>query len=129
MQAHLVVIVVGIGEEYGIISSLGESYVPVMLDTVYSTTISGETQYYMAFTLQVQENDELVDRQFTYNVDQYFEQYVEVHTSDEEDSNEGTDTNTVDTNTTDTNTTTTNTTDNNTDGGETTDNTTQENAA
>ena len=126
-------IVVGIGEEYGIISSLGESYVPVMLDTVYSTTISGETQYYMAFTLQVQENDELVDRQFTYNVDQYFEQYVEVHTSDEEDSNEGTDTNTVDTNTTDTNTTTntteTETTDNNGTDGEATENAEQANAA
>ena len=127
-------IVVGVSDQYGIISSLGELYVPIMLDTVYSTTVSGETQYYMAFTLQVQEDGELVDRQFTYNVDQYFEQYVEVHTSSENENENATDTNTVDTNTTVTNTTTNNaneteTTGNNGTEGESADNATPANVA
>ena len=125
-------IVVGVDEKYGIISSLGELYVPVMLDTVYSTTVSGEVQYYMAFTMQVQEDGELVDRQLTYNIDQYFEQYVEVHTSDK-DENEETGENTIDTNTVDTNTnvteTETNTTETTENGNGGTENTAPANAA
>lgn len=69
-------IVVGVNDEYGIISTTGEQYVPIMLDSVYSITSSGEEIYYMTFTMQVQENGEIVDRQETYNLDQYFEEHI-----------------------------------------------------
>ena len=71
-------IVLGQGDKYGIYSALGEEYVQMALDTVYSQTIAGEEKYYMTFTRQVEENGELVDRQETYDVDQYFERYVDV---------------------------------------------------
>ncbi len=69
-------IVVGQGVEYGIFSSDGEQYVPVMLDTVYSQTINGEEKYYMNVTLATEENGEIVDKQYTYDVDEYFSQFV-----------------------------------------------------
>ena len=72
-------IVVGKNDKYGIISSLGEEYVPMLLDSVYSQTVSGEDKYYMTFTRQVEENGEIVDKQETYDVDQYFEAYVDVN--------------------------------------------------
>ena len=69
-------IVVGQGEQYGIYSSDGERYVPVRLDSVYSQTINGEEKYYMNVTLPTEENGEIVDKQYTYDVDEYFSQFV-----------------------------------------------------
>ncbi len=93
-------IVVGKGDKYGIISSLGKEYVQMALDSVYSQTVNGEEKYYMTFTRQVEENGEIVDKQETYDVDQYFELYVDVTIQtpqiDQNTLNTG---NTVDTNT------------------------------
>lgn len=69
-------IVIGQNKEYGIVSTSGEEYVPVMLDSVYSIRTSGEDKYYMTFTMQVEENGEIVDQQVTYEVDQYFSEHV-----------------------------------------------------
>ncbi len=40
-------IVVKKGEKYGIVSSAGKEYVPCVLDSVYSTIVSGQENYYM----------------------------------------------------------------------------------
>ena len=69
-------IVVGVNEEYGIINNSGEEYVPIMLDSVYSITSSGEDTYYMTFTMPVQVNGEIVEQQETYDIDQYFEEHI-----------------------------------------------------
>ncbi len=69
-------IVIGKDGEYGIINSSGREYVPIMLDSVYSITSAGELKYYMTFTRQVEENGQLVDRQETYDLEQYFEEHV-----------------------------------------------------
>lgn len=69
-------IVVGNKEKYGIISSKGEQYVKIVLDSVYSITTSGEDNYYITFTMPVEENGKKVEKQETYNLDQYFEEHV-----------------------------------------------------
>ncbi len=69
-------IVVGQDDKYGIVSSTGEEYVPVILDSVYAITSSGEQTYYMTFTMQVEENGETVETQQTYDLEQYFEEHV-----------------------------------------------------
>ena len=69
-------IVVGKNNKYGIVSTSGDEYVPIILDSVYSITSSGEDTYYMTFTLQVEENGNLVGRQETYDLDQYFQEHV-----------------------------------------------------
>ena len=92
-------IVVGKEDKYGIINTNGEEYVPIMLDTVYSITSSGEDKYYMSFTWP-EENGQ----QVTYDVDQYFEEHV-VQTPETPEidqnliANETTTQNTVDANT------------------------------
>ena len=69
-------IVVGKEDKYGIVSSSGEQYVPIILDSVYSITTSGEDKYYMTFTIQVEQDGRKVDNQQTYDLDQYFEEHV-----------------------------------------------------
>ena len=82
-------IVLGKDGKYSIVSSLGKSYVPNVLDSVYSITISGEEKYYMTFTRQVEENGNVVNKQETYDIDQYFEQNANEN-KQEEQSNENT---------------------------------------
>lgn len=62
-------------DKYSIISSTGEIYVPAVLDSVYSVTISGEDKYSMTFTLQQEQNGKMVDVTQTYDVDQYFTEH------------------------------------------------------
>ena len=69
-------IVVGKGNKYGIVSSLGKEYVPIILDSVYSITTSGEDKYYMTFTIQQEENGKIVDKQENYDIEQYFNEHV-----------------------------------------------------
>ena len=69
-------IVVGQEDKYGIISSTGEQYVPMILDSVYSQTVSGEIKYYMTFTWPLEETGEIVPTQYTYDIDEYFKQQV-----------------------------------------------------
>ena len=69
-------IVVGQEDKYCIISSTGEQYVPMILDAVFSQTVSGEIKYYMTFTWPLEETGETVPTQYTYDVDEYFEQQV-----------------------------------------------------
>lgn len=69
-------IVVGQNKKYSIISSQGEVYVPMILDSVYSQTINGEEKYSMNFTRQVEEDGKMVDKRYTYDVDEYFKQEV-----------------------------------------------------
>lgn len=69
-------IILGKEEKYSIINSNGETYVPMVLDSVYSITTSGKEKYYMTFTIQVDENGKKVDKQETYELDQYFEEHV-----------------------------------------------------
>ncbi len=59
-------------EKYTILSSQGETYVPAVLDSVYSVTTSGEDRYYMTFTLQQEQDGKTVDVPQTYDVEQYF---------------------------------------------------------
>lgn len=93
-------IVVGKAGKYGIVNSLGEEYVQIALDSVYSQTVNGEEKYYMTFTRQIEENGELVDKQETYDLDQYFELYVDVKVQTPQiNENTLTSDNTVDTNT------------------------------
>ena len=80
-------IVLGKDGKYSIVSSLGKSYVPNVLDSVYSITTSGEEKYYMTFTRQVEENGKIVDKQETYDIDQYFEQNV-IENNQEEQTNQ-----------------------------------------
>ena len=87
-------IVVGNEDQYGIISTTGEEYVPMLLDSVYSITNAGEEIYHMTFTIQVQENGQLVDRQEDYIVEQYFEEHVITTTQQESNTNGNTTTNT-----------------------------------
>ena len=85
-------IVVGKGEKYAIYSSDGEEYVQMILDSVYSQTINGEEKYYMIFTMPGE------GTQLTYDVDEYFKQYViEPPTSLEENVNSLGDNNTNET--------------------------------
>lgn len=69
-------IVVGKEDKYGIISASGKVYVPMILDSVYSQTVSGEDKYYMSFTLPLEETDDTPPTQYTYDVDQYFAEHV-----------------------------------------------------
>lgn len=70
-------IVLGNDDKYAIFSSLGEMYVPLILDSVYSITTSGEDQFYMTFTIEEPgENGTTVERQQTYDLAQYFEEHV-----------------------------------------------------
>ena len=69
-------IVVGQEEKYCIINSTGDQYVPMILDSVYSQTVSGEVKYYMTFTWPLEETGEITPTQYTYDVDEYFEQQV-----------------------------------------------------
>lgn len=69
-------IVVGQEEKYCIINSTGDQYVPMILDSVYSQTVSGEVKYYMTFTWPLEETGEITPIQYTYDVDEYFEQQV-----------------------------------------------------
>ena len=71
-------IVFGKEEKYTIISSLGEEYVPLILDSVYSVTTAGEDSYYMTFTIQEEQDGKMVDRQETYDIDDYFEQVLHI---------------------------------------------------
>lgn len=63
-------IVVGKDELYGIVSSSGDEYVQMILNSVYSQRIGGEDKYFMTFTLPG------TDTQLTYDIDEYFAQYV-----------------------------------------------------
>ncbi len=99
-------IVLGKEKKYKIVSSLGEEYVPLILDSVYSITTSGQDKYYMTFTRKVEEDGKMVDKTETYDVDEYFEKIVKPSTTQEEN----TQTNTVDNTTTNTVNSTTNTT-------------------
>ena len=69
-------IVVGKEEKYCIVSSTGRVYVPMILDSVYSQTVSGEDKYYMTFTWPLEETEGTEQVQYTYDVDQYFEEQV-----------------------------------------------------
>ena len=62
--------------KYGIISSNGEVYVPFMLDSVYSVTMSGQDQYYMTWTREEEKNGKTEKVSETYDLEQYFEQFV-----------------------------------------------------
>lgn len=65
-------IVVGKEKKYSIVNSLGEVYVPMVLNSVYSITTSGEDKFYMTFTISVEENGKKVDKVETYDVEEYF---------------------------------------------------------
>lgn len=69
-------IVVGKNKKYAIINSRGEEYIPMILDSVYSQTINGEEKYSMNFTRQVEEDGKMVDKRYTYDVDEYFKQEI-----------------------------------------------------
>lgn len=69
-------IVVGKEGKYGIVNSIGQQYVPVAFDSIYSITTSGEDKYYMTYTRQVEENGQMTQKQDTYDLDQYFEEFV-----------------------------------------------------
>ena len=85
-------IVVGKGDLYSIVSKDGETYVPMILDSVYSQTINGEDKYFMNFTVPGQKEH------MTYDVDVYFaEKVIEPPTSLEEDVNSLEDNNTNET--------------------------------
>lgn len=107
-------IVLGKEEKYKIINSLGEEYVPLRLDSVYSVTTAGKDNYYMTFTIQEEQDGKMVDKTETYNIDDYFEQVL--HITNKTEGETAIDTNTLqDTNTVqDTNTTSTGTTVNDT---------------
>lgn len=107
-------IVLGKEDKYTILNSLGEEYVPLILDSVYSVTTAGEDSYYMTFTIQEEQNGKMVDKIETYNVDDYFEQVL--HITNKAEGETAIDTNTLqDTNSVqDTNTTSTGTTVNDT---------------
>lgn len=77
-------IVLGKGGKYSIVNSLGKIYVSNVLDSVYSITTSGEEKYYMTFTRQVEENGNIVNKQESYDIDQYFEQKVTENTQEEQ---------------------------------------------
>ena len=65
-------IVIGKDKKFSIINSLGEIYVPMVLDSVYSITTSGEDKFYMTFTIPVEEDGKVVNKQETYDVEEYF---------------------------------------------------------
>lgn len=69
-------IVVGKEDKFGIINKNGEEYVPIILDSVYCITSSGEDKYYMTFTLPVEEEGQIVDKQEIYEVDRYFSEHI-----------------------------------------------------
>ena len=69
-------IVIGQNKKYSIISSQGEIYVHMILDSVYSQTVNGEEKYSMNFTRQVEEDGKIVDKRYTYDVDEYFKQEI-----------------------------------------------------
>lgn len=69
-------IVLGNDDKYAIFSSLGEEYIPLILDSVYSITTSGEDQYFMTFTVQQEVDGKIEERQQTYDLEQYFEEHV-----------------------------------------------------
>lgn len=98
-------IVVGNEDKYGIISSLGELYVPIMLDSVYSVTVSGQDKYYMTFTREEQQDGKVVKIPETYDLEEYFDKFVI-----QKQNENNTDTNTVkeETNVVETNVTLTN---------------------
>ena len=68
--------------KYGIISSSGEVYVPFMLDSVYSVTMSGQDQYYMTWTREEEQDGRTVKKTETYDLEQYFEQFVTTTTQE-----------------------------------------------
>ena len=69
-------IVLGENDKYGIISSRGELYIPFMLDSVYSVTVSGQDQFYMTFTRKEEQDGKTVEVPETYYLKDYFEQFV-----------------------------------------------------
>ena len=69
-------IVVGKEEKYGIVNSTGKTYIQPILDNVYSIITSGEEKFYMSFTIPVEEDGKKVEKQETYEVEQYFEQQI-----------------------------------------------------
>lgn len=69
-------IVVGNEDKYGIISSLGELYVPIMLDSVYSVTTAGQDEYYMSFTKEEQQDGKVVKVPETYDLEEYFDKFI-----------------------------------------------------
>ena len=69
-------IVLGENDKYGIISSRGEIYIPFMLDSVYSVTVSGQDQFYMTFTRKEEQDGKTVEVPETYYLKDYFEQFV-----------------------------------------------------
>ena len=101
-------IVVSQNGKYGLVSSTGQIYAQPLLNSVYSITSSGEEKYYMTLTMQTEVNGEIVDEEYTYDVDEYFAEIIGNET--ENDPNTETDTNT--TNTTGTNELVSNTTEN-----------------
>lgn len=113
-------------EKFTILSALGETYVPAVLDAVYSVTSSGVDTYYMTFTIQQEQDGKTVDVQQTYNVDTYFtEQEIVTQTVESQTSTNTTTDNTTVDNTTTTETTVEDTTE--TTDEETTTTTTEEN--
>lgn len=103
-------IVVGKEEKYGIVNSTGKTYIQPILDNVYSIITSGEEKFYMSFTIPVEEDGKQVDKQETYEVEQYFEQQIIKNTQDtqtnentNEVNNSETDTNQINVNQTNTN--------------------------
>lgn len=69
-------IIFGKEGKYAIFGSNGETYVQPILDSVYSITTSGKEKYYMTFTMPVEENGKTVDKQVTYEVEQYFQEHI-----------------------------------------------------
>ena len=59
----------------------------MILDSVYSQTVSGVEEYYMNFTLKVEEDGKIVDKTETYNVEEYFEEKILKKEENLEDSN------------------------------------------
>ena len=106
-------IVVRKGDLYGIVDSKGKELLPIVLESIYSTTSAGKETYYMIY------NDQIM------NVITYIETYVRPTT----ENNSTTQNNTDNTNNTNTgnNTQTTNTTNEQTDNSQT-DNSVQTNA-
>lgn len=69
-------IIFGREGKYTILSSSGETYVPLILNSVYSITTSGEEKYYMTFTRTVEQDGKKVDKQETYEIEQYFNEHI-----------------------------------------------------
>ena len=88
-------IVIGKEEKYEIVSSLGEQYVPLILNSVYSVTSSGEDKYYMTFTMREEQDGKVVEREETYFVDDYFAEILHMQPNNGDGSTLEENTNTI----------------------------------